>query len=65
MNFLDDGTAEEIYEHISLTIDGRFYNCKYSQILGCHNNWILMIFLMMEHMNNITRTLIEIFLMVM
>ena len=23
----------------------RVYNCKYSQILGFHNNWILMIFL--------------------
>ena len=23
---------------------GRVYNFKYSQIIGCHNNWILMIF---------------------
>ena len=23
---------------------GRLYNCKYSQILGCHNNWIIMNF---------------------
>ena len=23
---------------------GRVYNCKYSQILGCHNNWILIQF---------------------
>ena len=24
---------------------GRLYDCKYSQIIGCQNNWILMIFL--------------------
>ena len=23
----------------------RVYSCKYSQMLGCHNNWILMNFL--------------------
>ena len=21
------------------------YNCKYSQIIGCHNNWIIIVFL--------------------
>ena len=33
MNFLDDGTAEEIYEHISLTIDGRFFFCSINVFL--------------------------------
>ena len=43
---------------------GRLYTCKYFQIIGCHNNWIIMIFLMMIQMKNITNTLIELLLMV-
>ena len=31
---------------------GRVYNQKYSQILGCHNNLIIMIFYMMKQMKN-------------
>ena len=27
-----------------LLIYGRVHNCNYSQILGCHNNWIIMNF---------------------
>ena len=44
---------------------GRVYDCNYSQILGCHPNWIIMIFFMMEPMKNITNILIELLLMVM
>ena len=41
------------------------YIISYSQILGCNNNWIIMIFLIMEQMQKITNTSIELFLMVM
>ena len=36
----------------------RAYNFIYSQIISCHNIWIIMIFLMMEQMKNIMNTLI-------
>ena len=32
-----------IKESVNQTRYGRVYNCKYSQILGCHNNWIIII----------------------
>ena len=46
-------------------IYGKFYNYKYSQILGCHNNWILFISKMTGQMKNIMKILIKLFLMVM
>ena len=51
-------------EAFNQPIYGRFYNCKYSQIIGCHNNWVLMNFNMMEQMKKFTNTLIKIFLMI-
>ena len=44
---------------------GKVHNCKYFQSIGCHDNWNIIIILMMEHMKKITNTLIKIFLMVM
>ena len=35
----------KIKEAVNHPIYGRFYNCGYSQILGCPNNWIIMSFL--------------------
>ena len=32
-------------EAVKYTRYGRVYNLKYYQVLGCHNNWILIIFL--------------------
>ena len=31
----------KIKETVNQTRYGKVYNCKYSQILGCHNNWTL------------------------
>ena len=42
---------------------GRVYNCKYSQIIGCHNNFIIMNSSMMEYTKNSTNTSIEIYFM--
>ena len=55
----------KIKEAVNQPRYGRVYNFKYSQIVGCHNNWIIMIFAMMENIKNITNTFIELFLMVM
>ena len=52
-------------EAVNQPIYGRVYICKYPHILGCQNNWILMIFKMMEQMKNIMKILIELFLMLM
>ena len=42
---------------------GIFYNYKYSQIIGCHNNFILMVFLDdgtdEEYYKNINRTILD------
>ena len=35
----------KIKKEVNQPRHGRVYNCKYSQILGCYNNWILMILL--------------------
>ena len=35
----------KIKEAVNMPRYGRVYNCKYSQILGCYNNWIINIFL--------------------
>ena len=37
---------------------GRLYNCKYYQIIGCHNNWIIIIFLMTKQNKKVTDALI-------
>ena len=34
----------KIKEAVNRPRYGRLYNCKYSQIVGCHNNWMLMIY---------------------
>ena len=44
------------------TRHGRLYTFKYSQILGCHNNWIIMIFEDVtneEEYEHINRTIID------
>ena len=54
-------------ESVNQTRYVRAYDCKYSQIIDCHNNWILMIVFIWRNkwMNNIKKKLIKLFLMVM
>ena len=33
--------VSKIEEAVNHPKYGRLYHCKYSQILGCHNNWII------------------------
>ena len=54
----------KIKESVNQPRNGRVYDCKYYQILDCHNILILMNSKMMEQMKNITKTLIKLFLMV-
>ena len=52
-----------IKEAVNKPRHGRFYYCKYSQILSCHNIWILMYFLDngtdKEYYKNINRTILD------
>ena len=57
-----DSIIKEVFNHLRY---GIVNNCRYYQIRGYHNIWILFEFLMMEQMNNIKNTLIEPHLMVM
>ena len=55
----------KIKEAVNQPRYGRVYNCKNSQIIGCHNNQVLMNFFMKEQMNKFTNILIKLLLMVM
>ena len=64
----------KIKSAVNQPIYGRFYNFKNSQILGCHNNWILMNFLDggtdEQYYENINRNILDgnvmnIYLMIM
>ena len=53
----------KINESVNQPRYGRVYNWNYSQILSCHNNWIIN-FLRTEQMKKIRNTLIELFSMI-
>ena len=55
----------KIKESVNQPRYGRVYNCKYSQIIGCHNNWIIIIFSDDETYKIVLNTSIKQFLMVM
>ena len=43
-NILSLSWDPKIKEAVNQPRYGRVYHCKYFQIIGCHNNWNLMIF---------------------